>query len=307
MTMASIPYQQTPAHIVNLAMDSLGQSGDLIGDINDGTAVSEAARRNYGLVLRGLLRTAHWVFARRQATLQLLGDATGQSPAPVSTYVDQPWCYAYAWPEDAVAARWMPASVPLTTSGAPANPSGIPLTTNGGPTPPIPLLPARFLVSMSDQYPIEIGQPATWQQMPDFQRTEGLGSTARKIILTDNQNSLFVYTALVTMIEQWDDLFRSAMVALMATVLAPVAIKDPKLRVEERDKHSVMAKSMIADARVANGQDAGYPQSVDHTPDWLQWRRGGAFGGGYSFGDGGGYGGALYCPWEPFSLGSSVY
>lgn len=303
----NIPYQQTPAHLVNLAIDALGQPGKIIGDLTDGTPVAETARRNYGLILRGLLRTAHWTFARKQASLQLLGDSSGQSAAPVVSYVDPPWTYAYAWPPDAVAARWMPASVPMNTISAPATPIGTPLTTASGPTPPIPLLPARFLVTMSEQYPVLAQQPVSWQAFPDLQRTEGLGLTRRKIILTDNQNSLFVYTALVTEIEMWDDLFRQAMVSLLATVLAPVAIEDVKLRVTERDKHSAMAKMAIADARVANGQDAGFPQSVDHTPAWIKWRKGGAYGGAWNTGVGSGYGGGLYAPWEPFSLGSSVY
>ncbi len=304
----SIPYASTPATIVNLAIDSLGESGKIIGDINDGTAVAETARRNYGLVLRGLLRTAHWGFSRKQVALQLLGDASGSSPAPVISYVDQPWQYAYSWPTDCVLGRWMPASVPMTAGGAPANALGVPLTTGGVVTPPIPLLPARYVVSLSDQYPYTgtVGQPASWTDTPDFQRTEGVGPVSRKIILTDNQNSLFVYTSLVTTIEMWDDLFRQSMVALMAVVLAPVAITEPKLRVMERDKHAAMAKMMIADARVASANEAGFPQDTSHTPDWIRWRSGGSYGGAGIGGDSM-YGGGLYAPWEPFSLGGSVY
>lgn len=304
MGVPTVPYLTPPAEIVNEAMDRLGQPMKVIGDITDGTAVAEAARRNYGRVLRNLLRTAHWAFARKQATLQLLGDATGQSPAYIATFVEQPWSYAYAWPIDGVAGRWMPTQTPLTTQGTPSTPSGTPLTTAGAAIPPVPFLPARFLVSSSDQYPVEIGQ-VDWPQLPDLQRTEGVGPTNRRVILTNQQNALFVYTRLVTVIEEWDDSFRQAMVASMAVTLAPTAIEDPKLRIIERDKQLEQAKMIIGDARVANGNDAGMPQTVDHMPAWITARNGG-WG---SWGGGAGYAGTLgyYLPWEPFSLGGSVY
>lgn len=307
MTIApTIPYLQPPATIVNQAMDALGQPAKLIGDITDGTPVAEAARRNYGQVLRGLLRAAHWVFARQQVTLQLLGDATGQSPSYISTSVEQPWTYAYAWPQDGVAGRWMPAATPLTTNGAVTNVQGVPLTTAPvGAQTIAPMQPARFLVSSSSFYPIETGvQP--WGNLPDLQRTEGLGPTYRRIILTDQQNALFVYTRLVTVIEEWDNLFRQAMVEAMAVTLAPTAIEDPKLRIAERDRHLLIAKNTLADARVANGNDAGFPQTTYHTPNWISARNGGWLG--FNSVNGIGLGGAgLYLPWEAWSLGGSVF
>ena len=153
-----VPYQAVPADIVNLAMDALGESGQIIGDINDGTKIAEAARRVYGIQLRALLRAAHWNWARKQATLQLLGDATGQSPSYISTFVEQPWTYAYAWPTDGVAVRWVPVQTPIATQGA-ATTSPIPPMSQG-PIPPVPFLPAMFLVSSSDQYPILQGNPS---------------------------------------------------------------------------------------------------------------------------------------------------
>lgn len=298
-----VAYLQSPATIVNQAIDSLGEPGKIIGDITDGTPVAETGRRNYGQLLRQLLRTAHWSWARKQATLTLLGDATGQSAAPISTFVEQPWTYAYGWPIDGVAGRWMPTQTPLGTAGTPTTTTGVPLTTAGAPTPNIPFLPARFLVGSSDQYPIEVGG-LPWNQLPDLQRTEGLGPTSRKIILTNQQCALFVYTRMVPVIEEWDDLFRQAMVASLAVVLAPVAIEDPKMRMAERDRHLLIAKNTIADARVANGNDSGQPQGVDHQPPWITARNGGWYGG-----DGLGYGGTLgyYLPWEPMSLGGNVF
>src|SRR5438045_2330902 len=120
-----------PGDIVNRAFDALGL-GFALGTLEDGTPESEPARRAYGPALRQLLRAAHWNFARKSGALQLLGDAAGQTrdPAtgtPISTQVEPPWRFAYAWPIDGVAARWLPwqmassGSVPLMTNLAAAS------------------------------------------------------------------------------------------------------------------------------------------------------------------------------------------
>ncbi len=303
MTNPPAQFLSAPADIVNQALDGLGQSGKIIGDIGDGTILAETARRNYGPVLRMLLRGAHWTFARRMGPLTLLGDITGQSSSPVIQSVESPWTYAYAWPLDAVQGRWMPAGYPPGSSGQlPPQGAQIPagLVT--------PLIPARFLVTSSNLYPVEVGQ-VPWSQAPDLSHTEGLGPINRKIILSDiPPPASFVYTRLVTVIEEWDDLFRQAMVALMQVVLCPTAIEDPKLRVAERDKAIAMARNMIADARVASGNEAGMPQSIDVVPDWISRRNLGWWGG-----TGPGFGGSLTgagcygMGWESFSCGGSVF
>lgn len=300
-----IPYLQPPATIVNQALDALGADEEMIiGDITDGTRVGEAARRNYGQTLRQLLRANHWPFARKQAILTLLGDATGQSSLPIITAVEMPWTYAYAWPIDAVQGRWMPSSWPADASGQPTNLTGVPLTTGVSAIQPVPLLPGRFLVSSSSLYPVEIGN-VPWNQMPDLQRTEGLGPVYRKVILSDLCHASFVYTRLVTVIEEWDDMFREAMVSLMALVLAPVVFKDPKERLAQRNAMIAIVKDTIANARVAANNEAGFPMTVDHQPPWMTARNGGYFGQGGDWAGGGTLG--YYLPWEPFSMGGSVF
>jgi hypothetical protein len=287
-----IPYLQTPATIVNQALDRIGASDKIIGDVTtDGSPIAEAARRNYGQLLRQLLRTAHWDFARRFARLTLLADSSGQTPN-VSTVVECPWQYAYAWPIDGVLGRWMPFT---PSNGQPQQPDGTPLTTGQTLLTPYPQMPGRFLVSSSAEYPVEVGQ-VPWDQMPDLQRTEGVGPNFRKIILTNCCNAHFVYTRLCPVVEEWDDLFREAMVTLLALALIPVAIADPKLARAYRNDMIAIAKNAIADARVANGNEAGFPQSVDHQPNWITARNGGWWNGtGYSQGA---YSGYAYYPWD---------
>lgn len=297
MSSAAVAYLQTPATIVNESLDSIGQSNKVIGDLTDGGTIAEAARRNYGQVLRHLLRASYWGFARKQAYLTLLGDSTGQTPN-ISTQVDVPWTYAYAWPIDGVAGRWMPSISPQQT----INP---PLTTGQFIGQNVPNIPGEFLVSSSSLYPIEVGT-LPWDQQPDLQRTFGVGPVVRTIILTNICNAMFVYTAFTPTIEQWDPDFRQAMVALMALTLCPVAIDDPKERILQRNDMIRIAKNTIDDARVKSGNsDFGYPQSTDRLPPWITARSGGfnAWGGnGYNTGTLG-----LYMPWEPFSLGGNVF
>lgn len=287
--MANYPinYLQSPATIVNEALDLIGCSDkQLLGDLSDGTPIAECARRNYGQGLRELLRVAHWNFARRMDSLTLLGDATGQT-SNVSTVVESPWTYAYAWPTDAVAARWMPCLTPQDTTNPPQ-------TTGSSILAPVPFMPGRFLVSSSSDYPIESGV-LPWDQLPALGNTEGVGPVYRRIILTDIPNALFVYTRLVTVIEEWDPMFRNAMDAMMALALIPVAISEPKLRMAARAEMMALARNAIADARVANGNDAGYPQSTDHQPSWITARSGGANTWALA---GGGLSGYTYAPWD---------
>jgi hypothetical protein len=302
----TVPYLTPPSRIVNEALDVLGKSEKIIGDIADGTPIAETARRNYGQALRQLLRTSHWPFARKRAKLTLLGDATGQSALPIIPYVEHPWAYAYAWPIDGVQGRWLPWN---GDTAQPLNAQGIPLTTGVSALARAPSVPGRFLVSSSDQYPVVVGS-ADWSQMPDLQRTEGVGPTSRKIVLTDCANAEFVYTRFVPVIEEWDDGFRQAMVMMMAMKLAPVVVSDVRERQAELNRLTANLKNTIADARLQAGNEAGYPMTTDHTPDWITARNRGAggWGGGGHLGFGlGATSGYLGCGFESMSWGGSVF
>ena len=115
-----------------------------------------------------------------------------------------------------------------------------------------------------------------------------------------------MYTRLGTVIEEWDDLFRQALVTMMALILAPVAIDDPKMRLAQRDHLIPILKNAVADARVANGNESGYPQSVDHQPAWITARNGGwwnGLGGGAN-----GYSGYTFYPYDTsMQWAGSVY
>ena len=259
-----------PADLINQALDAIG-SDKLIGSIDDGTIVSEMARRNYGILLRALLRTAHWSFARKRAPLLLLGDATGQTLAangsPYPTTVEPPWQFAYAWPVDCVKPIWLPLSALPPTTGAPLMTS----LTVAAPLAPMPI-PARFLVASSDDFPVVIGE-TDWDSLPDLSADEGVGPVGRRIILTNQQNANLVFTKLALAPEEWDPLFRTAFVAVLGQAFCLKALDDRKVALAERDRQIGIAQRAIADARVASANEAGFPQSTDHTPDWIRARR----------------------------------
>ena len=297
-----ISFLQPPSRIVNQAIDMLGEPGQIIGAITDGTLVAETARRNYGEALRQLLRASHWAFARQRTRLTLLGDATGTSAAPVIQLVEPGWTYAYAWPTDAVQGRWLPWT---PWNAQPTNAQGIPLTTGSSSVVNYPQSPGRFLVSSSSLYPVQTGVPP-WNQQPDLQRTEGVGPIYRKIILTNCAQADFVYTRLVTTIEEWDDGFRQAMVMMMAMVLAPVALKDPKLRLAEMARLAPVLKNTIDNARLESANESGYPMTTDHQPVWMTARSSGWWG--MDGGMGGPLSGNTFYPYDSsFSWCGSVF
>jgi hypothetical protein len=306
MSDVQISYLQSPADIVNQSLDMLGVSGQIIGSLTDGTKVSETARRNYGQALRQLLRCAWWDHARKRAQLNLLG-TTSIVPPPlgVSGLVEWPWQFCYEWPTDAVFGRWMPYS---PTTNQPTNAQGIPLLTGNSLGVPYPQIPGRFLVTSSDQYPTETGF-TPWNQLPDYQRTIGVGPTTRQVILTNCCNAWFVYTTLTPVIETWPSDFRQAMVVMMAMVLAPVAIEEPKLRMAEIGRLAPLLKNTIDNARAASANESGFPQSVDREAPWLAGRNPNWWGGrdgGFGFGDDGG-GGSYSCGFGSMSWGGSVF
>lgn len=300
-----------PSDVVNQSLDAIGHPELMLGDITDGTLAGKTARRIYGQTLRQLLRTAHWAMARKKAKMEVLADRTQQtlSPqgVPISSAVELPWRFAYAWPTDCLQPRWLPWTGTLQGGGAPAGNIALPNTplmtglneTGAGPW--LHERPARFLSSTSDQFPPVVGL-SDWDRLPDLDDIEGVGLTSRRIILTDVPDAHLVYTMLVTEIELWDALFRQAMVAVLGERLAYPLIPDKKEAIAARNAQMAIAKDAIREARVASANESGFPQSTDQVPDWIRARRARAgYGGGWdASGAGGGY---LFCGYSAMAFG----
>jgi hypothetical protein len=247
----------------------------MIGDLEEGSEPANILLRAYRQCLMQLLRGAHWDFARRQAPMVLLADATGNTPN-VGTQVVTPWIYEYAYPGDCMKARFVPWN-PLTNLGAPAGNitpanAAAPLMTglNQAPLAGRQQRPARMLVATDFNYPAPAGS-ISWE-------TQGVSPQGRTVVLTNVKQANLVYTALLNYPSVWDPLFRGAFVAYLASEVAlPIwAKKDPKMGLAMRGQQVAIAKDKIQQARITNGNEGW--QSNDIPVDWMDARNAGTGG-----------------------------
>jgi hypothetical protein len=296
----------TPADLANRALDAAG-ANFVIGDIEEGSKVSEIIRRVYVPCRQQLLRTARWPFARRQADLVLLADRYGETP-DLPTQVIWPWRFEYQYPIDCLQVRFVPRDEcrPVEIN-APSGviPAGNFVNVNVGANYVLPgvntigsrtqhstqLRQARFLVAVDPNYPGQRGAVGDASQTPDYGATQGVGPLARTVILTDVRRAQAVYTMDVEWPDEWDAQFQEAYVALLTTFIAlPVAIaldKDKKFGAEMEARAMAKAKAFITQARVAAANEG--ISTTDSIPDWIHGR----FRGGGMYSDGG-FGGGDY-------------
>lgn len=169
----------TPTAICNQALDAAGIE-TAIGDIEEGTRSADVCLRNYSECLRQLLRGAPWVFARKEAPLQLIADASGVTS--LNTLVPSGFVYSYSYPTDCAKVRYIPFQ-PLQQSPVPAGnivPSNSSSPSMTGTAPPWTgntVTPARFLVTADPNYIF----PGTGINI------SGTSPTAQLIICTDVQ------------------------------------------------------------------------------------------------------------------------
>lgn len=306
----------TPASIVNRALDRIGRSDIIIGEISEGTEAAKPALRAYGPAVRQLLRAAHWGFARKQHPLELLADATGQT-AGVGTVVQAPWTYEYAYPTDCLKARFLPwNSNPITPNPPPM--TGI----SEQPLSAVRLVPAPYLIGLDYNYPIEEGCYLEWEDKPVL--LPGQGPQQRTVIYTNvppqpqgasNPTAYpsLVYTALIMYPTQWDSLFEEALVEYMAQKLAMPLVADKKLARMIQSDCIASSKGMITEARAINANESGFPQTISRMAEWSRARNAGA---GQWWGNGGVYGygvgpvgnGVLFSNWDALGFADgSVY
>jgi hypothetical protein len=245
-----------PVDIVNRAFDECGI--DEIGDLDDGSEFARAASRVYWPTLRQMLSAAHWNFARKQESMVLLGDISGQAIAMRD--VPAPWGYMYEWPVDAVNARFVPANA-LSSYGAPE----IPIFPNSI-TYPISFgsnVPSPFIVASAPR-PNEIS--SSWGDV------EGHDPEQTRVILTNTAQAQLVYTGMMMYPDAWDPLFEQAMVTALACRLAMRVIQDKKFARVVRADNAQLARQALDAARVRDGNEGWTVR--DHTPDWITARTG---------------------------------
>lgn len=271
--------------VAQQSLDAIGVEYTL-GSIEDGSREAQVLLRAYRTCLRQLLRAAHWNMARKTIQLTLLADATGNTPN-VGTLVPVPWIFSYSLPIDCVKARYIPANQYPINPGVPTgnitppDPTA-PLMTGLGAAPLVGqrIIPARFLVTTdSNNLPPNPGY-----------ETPGLSPVTQTVILTNVQYAQMVYTCEQVYPSIWDDLFRGAFVAYLASEVALPLSKDKKFGLTLRDQQIKVAKEKIMQARISDGDEGFF--SSDIRVDWMQAR---GVGGGYGNNGWGAGGGPGYC------------
>lgn len=300
----------TPTDIANRALDAIGVPEMALGDIQDGSQQAQILLRSYGECRDQLLRGAHWQFARAQAPMVLLADATGQTPNVGTIVPAVQFIYEYEWPIDCLKLIYVPWYQGQVGSVVPPGniqlPPNVPQVTGLGQAPPAGTRPrpTPYLVMTDQNYPPPAGT-INWE-------VEGISPQGRKVILTNVKQAQLVYTRKLVYPSTWDALFRSAMVAYLASevALAIWAKKgNPKFGLELRGQQIAIVKGKLDQARIADGNDMWAKNDIP--VDWMQVRNtgGGWFGPGWAGGYGGGFGGgAFWGGWDQCSFGDgSVY
>lgn len=282
-----------PADIGNQALDAAGVDFTM-GDLSEGTKPAQVVLRQYRECRRQLLRAAHWSWSRKQIPLVLLADITGNTPNVGTNVVQAGFTFEYAMPPDFLKdwyVPWQPFTQPgvAATNIVPQN-SGVPLMTGLG-QPPYSAWrpqPARFLIATDSNYPPPPGVPG------DDELPAGVSPVTQTVLLTNVQNAQLVYTADMIYPSVWDPLFRSALVAYLASEIALPLAKDKKLGKVLRDDQIAVAKAKIQQARLTDGNSGVSDSTL--SVDWMQTRRTGGRGSEWGFGCGDGPGG-FGAPW----------
>jgi hypothetical protein len=258
----------SPTIVANMAIDAIGVD-EQIGNIEEGSRVANVLLRAYGRCRQDLLRAAPWSFARKQATMVLLADASGNT-ANVGTVVPGTnFNYEYRYPDDCLRIRyipWNPFNNPPTPAPniTPSNPS-VPLTT--GATGPQqlwqPIRPSLYQITNDPNYPLDAQADPT--------ANPGQSPTGSTVILSNVGSASVVYTFDAVYPTLWDNLFTSAMVAYLASEVAlALWAKNPKYGIELRKEQIAIARAKVMEARIADGNASTV--STSHLPDWMRAR-----------------------------------
>lgn len=248
--------------ISNRALLSVGARAQ-ISSLNpsDGSDEANAISVLWNPTYEALARTAQWGCLRQQATLSLLQAAVG-TPENVdgTTYPlpPNPWLYAYAYPSDCLAVRWIVPSFPMSTG------DGTPQTTVNN--------SAATWLPNNGQIQYQISQIKDSNGSPII------------VVLTNQSQAQAVYTVNQPNPAAWDSLFQAAMVASLGAYLVPaLSLSMPLMQLSIKT-----AEMTIAQARAVDGNEG--VTTMDHDPDWMQARAGaGGFGIGYNFTTWGGF------------------
>lgn len=158
--------------VCNLALDACGARSTL-ASLTEGSEEANALSLHFAPAAEAVLQAARWNFARAQATLTLLRDATQNQVVPV------PWLYEYLMPSDCVQGRFI---MPQVFSNSPGALPGVPSVVTA-------VAPAVRWVKGTDKD--DSGNDTT-------------------VILTNQMQAILVYTRRILNPQLWDGQFLEA-------------------------------------------------------------------------------------------------
>lgn len=159
--------------------------------------------------------------------------------------------YAYAYPSDCLAVRWIVPTFPASIGSAEP--------------------PTTISNSAPSWIPNQGQIPYAVSYLPDLNNSPTL------IILTNQDQAQLVYTVNQPNPAAWDSLLQAAMVASLGAYLVPAL----SLSLPLMQASIATAERIIMQARTADGNEG--VTVMDHLPDWIQARAGGQ---GYGWGNG---------------------
>lgn len=258
----------SPTQVASMVLDAVGVD-DQIGNIEEGSRVANVLLRAYGRCRQDLLRAAPWSFARKQATLVLLADASGQTANVGTVIPGTQFIYSYRYPSDCLRVRYIPFN-PFNNPPVPA-PNITPADGSAPLTAAVtgpqqlwqPIRPSLYQITNDPNYPLDAQADPTVNP--------GQSPTGSTVVLSNVQTASMVYTFDAVYPMLWDNLFTSALVAYMASEVAlALWSKNPKYGLEIRRQQIPIAKAKVTEARIADGNASTV--STAHLPDWMRAR-----------------------------------
>lgn len=250
--------------IANRSLLSIGARAQ-IQSFQENSTEANAINTLFNPTFEALGRSAHWNCLRKQVTLSLLAAAAGTPENPDGTTLSlppSPYLYMYALPSDCLQVRFL-----LPTFAQNIGAGVVPMTTASL------AADSRFFGVGQIQY--EVAYSTDAQDNPI------------QVVLTNQTQAQMVYTVNQPNPTTWDSLLQAAMVAALAAYLVPAL----SLNLPLMDRAVKAAESIIAQARVRDGDEGVVTQN--RQADWIVARSGGS----NQYGAGGMYGNYGYMAW----------
>jgi len=226
--------------IYNMTLQAIGVQQP-VSSPTEPTPGANAISTVYDQTLRELLRKYNWGFARYQAALSVLKAAQGTPENPTGTTLPippVPWAYEYAYPSDCAAPR---AIVPIIAG---LETTTVPIFSSGQSQPAYTQVSNIRYVVASDN---DTATPAN----------------KIRVILSNWQDAILVYTRYITEPNLFDDQFVTALVGRLAAKVVFVLSGDKTLAKMAMDA----GKQAEIEAEESDGQEG--IQVQDTNPDWL--------------------------------------